>query len=51
MPFVYSIKNKIDGMEYIGQTRQDDFNIRLQGHRDDVNSGKKRHLYNYMKLV
>jgi group I intron endonuclease len=50
MPFVYSIKNKIDGMEYIGQTRQDDFNIRLQGHRHNVNSGKKRHLYNSIRF-
>jgi len=51
MPFVYSIKCKIEPYkEYIGQTVQDDFQIRLNGHISDVNNGRKRHLYNAIRL-
>jgi len=51
MPFVYSIKCKIEPYkEYIGQTIQDDFQVRLNGHMADVNNGRKRHLYNAIRL-
>ena len=51
MPFVYSIKCKLEPRkEYIGQTVQDDFQIRLNGHISDVNNGRKRHLYNAIRL-
>ena len=51
MPFVYSIKCKIEPYkEYIGQTTQDDFQVRLNGHIADVNNGRKRHLYNAIRL-
>jgi group I intron endonuclease len=51
MPFVYSIKCKLEPYkEYIGQTVQDDFQIRLNGHISDVNNGRKRHLYNAIRL-
>jgi len=51
MPFVYSIKCKLEPFkEYIGQTTQDDFQIRLNGHISDVNNGRKRHLYNAIRL-
>jgi len=51
MPFVYSIKCKIEPYrEYIGQTSQDDFQVRLNGHIADVNNGRKRHLYNAIRL-
>ena len=51
MPFVYSIKCKIEPRkEYIGQTVQDDFQVRLNGHISDVNNGRKRHLYNAIRL-
>jgi group I intron endonuclease len=51
MPFVYSIKCKLDPRkEYIGQTVQDDFQIRLNGHVSDANSGVKRHLYNAIRF-
>lgn len=51
MPFVYSIKCKIEPFhEYIGQTVQDDFQVRLNGHMADVNNGRKRHLYNAIRL-
>ena len=51
MPFVYSIKCKLDSYkEYIGQTVQDDFQVRLNGHMADVNNGRKRHLYNAIRL-
>jgi group I intron endonuclease len=51
MPFVYSIKCKLEPCkEYIGQTTQDDFQIRLNGHISDVNNGRKRHLYNAIRL-
>ena len=64
MPFVYSIKCKLEReipenfgrsgahpyKEYIGQTVQDDFQIRLNGHISDVNNGRKRHLYNAIRL-
>jgi group I intron endonuclease len=64
MPFVYSIKCKLEReipenfgrsgappyREYIGQTVQDDFQIRLNGHISDVNNGRKRHLYNAIRL-
>jgi group I intron endonuclease len=50
MPFVYSIKCKLEPYkEYIGQTSQDDFQIRLNGHISDVNNGRKRHLYNAVR--
>jgi group I intron endonuclease len=50
MPFVYSIKCKIEPYkEYIGQTSQDDFQIRLNGHIFEVNQGRKRHLYNAIR--
>jgi group I intron endonuclease len=50
MPFVYSIKCKLEPYkEYIGQTTQDDFQIRLNGHISDVNNGRKRHLYNAIR--
>lgn len=50
MPFVYSIKCKLEPFrEYIGQTTQDDFQIRLNGHISDVNTGKRRHLYNSIR--
>jgi len=50
MPFVYSIKCKLEPYkEYIGQTSQDDFQIRLNGHISDVNNGRKRHLYNAIR--
>jgi group I intron endonuclease len=50
MPFVYSIKCKIEPYkEYIGQTSQDDFQIRLNGHISEVNQGRKRHLYNAIR--
>ena len=50
MPFVYSIKCKLDPYkEYIGQTSQDDFQIRLNGHISDVNNGRRRHLYNAIR--
>jgi len=47
MPFVYSLK--CGNHEYIGQTIQDDFQIRLNGHISDANNGKKRHLYNAIR--
>jgi hypothetical protein len=51
MPFVYSIKSKVPPYkEYIGQTTQDDFQIRLNGHMADVNNGRRRHLYNAIRL-
>jgi group I intron endonuclease len=51
MPFVYSIKCKLEPYkEYIGQTSQDDFQVRLNGHMADVNNGRKRHLYNAIRL-
>ena len=51
MPFVYSIKCKLEPYkEYIGQTTQDDFQIRLNGHMADVNNGRHRHLYNAIRL-
>jgi hypothetical protein len=51
MPFVYSIKCKLEPFhEYIGQTVQDDFQIRLNGHISDVNNGRRRHLYNAIRL-
>ena len=51
MPFVYSIKCKLEPYkEYIGQTVQDDFQIRLNGHISDANSGVKRHLYNAIRF-
>ena len=51
MPFVYSIKCKIEPFhEYIGQTVQDDFQVRLNGHMADVNNGRRRHLYNAIRL-
>ena len=51
MPFVYSIKCKLEPYkEYIGQTVQDDFQIRLNGHISDVNNGRRRHLYNAIRL-
>lgn len=51
MPFVYSIKCKLEPYkEYIGQTVQDDFQIRLNGHIADVNNGRKRHLYNAIRF-
>ena len=51
MPFVYSIKCKLEPYkEYIGQTVQDDFQVRLNGHMADVNNGRKRHLYNAIRL-
>jgi group I intron endonuclease len=51
MPFVYSIKCKIEPYkEYIGQTSQDDFQVRLNGHISDVNGGCQRHLYNAIRL-
>ena len=51
MPFVYSIKCKLEPYkEYIGQTTQDDFQVRLNGHISDVNNGRKRHLYNAIRL-
>jgi len=51
MPFVYSIKCKLEPYrEYIGQTSQDDFQVRLNGHISDVNNGRKRHLYNAIRL-
>ena len=51
MPFVYSIKCKIEPYhEYIGQTVQDDFQVRLAGHMADVNNGRRRHLYNAIRL-
>ena len=51
MPFVYSIKCKLEPYkEYIGQTVQDDFQIRLNGHMADVNNGRHRHLYNAIRL-
>jgi len=47
---VYSIKCKLEPFrEYIGQTIQDDFQVRLNGHISDVNSGKRRHLYNSIR--
>lgn len=50
MPFVYSIKSKFEPhKEYIGQTTQDDFQVRLNGHIADVNNGKRRHLYNAIR--
>ena len=50
MPFVYSIKSKFEPRkEYIGQTIQDDFQVRLNGHIADVNNGKRRHLYNAIR--
>lgn len=51
MPFVYSIKCKIEPYkEYIGQTVQEDFQVRLNGHMADVNNGRRRHLYNAIRL-
>lgn len=51
MPFVYSIKCKLEPYkEYIGQTVQDDFQVRLNGHMAEVNNGRKRHLYNAIRL-
>jgi len=51
MPFVYSIKCKLEPYkEYIGQTVQDDFQIRLNGHMADARNGIKRHLYNAIRL-
>ena len=51
MPFVYSIKCKLEPYrEYIGQTSQDDFQVRLNGHMADVNNGRRRHLYNAIRL-
>lgn len=51
MPFVYSIKCKIEPFhEYIGQTGANDFQVRLNGHMSDVNNGRKRHLYNAIRL-
>lgn len=51
MPFVYSIKCKLEPYkEYIGQTIQDDFQVRLNGHMSDVNNGRKRHLHNAIRL-
>jgi len=50
MPFVYSIKCKIEPYkEYIGQTSQDDFQIRLNGHMSEVNNGRRRHMYNAIR--
>lgn len=50
MPFVYSIKCKIEPFkEYIGQTTQDDFQVRLNGHMAEVNGGRRRHLYNAIR--
>ena len=51
MPFVYSIKCKLEPYkEYIGQTVQDDFQIRLNGHMADARNGIRRHLYNAIRL-
>jgi len=51
MPFVYSIKCKLEPFrEYIGQTVQDDFQIRLNGHISDATNGRRRHLYNAIRL-
>ena len=51
MPFVYSIKCKLEPFrEYIGQTVQDDFQIRLNGHISEANNGRRRHLYNAIRL-
>ena len=51
MPFVYSIKCKLEPYkEYIGQTSQDDFQVRLNGHIADVNNGRRRHLYNAIRF-
>jgi group I intron endonuclease len=51
MPCVYSIRCNIEPYrEYIGQTVQDDFQIRLNGHVSDANSGVKRHLYNAIRF-
>jgi group I intron endonuclease len=47
MPFVYSLK--CGNREYIGQTIQDDFQVRLNGHISEANNGKKRHLYNAIR--
>jgi group I intron endonuclease len=50
MPHVYSIKCKLEPYkEYIGQTTQDDFQVRLNGHVSDVNNGRRRHLYNAIR--
>jgi group I intron endonuclease len=50
MPFVYSIKCKLEPYkEYIGQTSQDDFQIRLNDHISEVNNGRRRHLYNAIR--
>ena len=35
--------------EYIGQTKHEDFQTRLNGHVSDVKSGLKRHLYNAIR--
>ena len=51
MPRSHSIKCKLGPCkEYIGQTTQDDFQVRLNGHISDVNNGVKRHLYNAIRL-
>jgi group I intron endonuclease len=50
MPFIYSIKCKVAPFhEYIGQTTQNDFQVRLNGHISDVKNGRKRHLYNSIR--
>jgi group I intron endonuclease len=50
MPFIYSIQCKVAPFnEYIGQTTQDDFQVRLNGHVSDVKNGRKRHLYNSIR--
>ena len=51
MPCVYSIRCNIEPYrEYIGQTSQDNFQVRLNGHISDARNGRKRHLYNAIRL-
>lgn len=48
---MYSIKCNIEPFrEYIGQTIQDDFQVRLNGHIADARNGIRRHLYNAVRL-
>lgn len=50
MPFIYLIKCKIEPYkEYIGQTAQEDFQVRLNGHVSEVCRGTRRHLYNAIR--
>ena len=50
MPFVYSIQCNLEPFkEYIGQTKYDDFQTRLNGHMSSVRNGQKRHLYNAIR--